>query len=154
MPSVRIRAPRTQHWLFVAVLALQCLSWIPQALGWTDHSARWRLLAVVVGLLTVALLVALLRGVDDTSASADGLHRSLFHGRGHVAWTDVTEIRPAPGNPERLVIRGASSRTIFEGQMPTQDEVGQLHTWHRAALEQARPGDTPDENGSGVHVRD
>ncbi|WP_281966111.1 hypothetical protein [Serinicoccus marinus] len=98
--------------------------------------------------------MALLRGVDDISASADGLHRSLFHGRGHVAWTDVTEIRPAPGKPERLVIRGASSRTIFEGQMPTQDEVGQLHTWHRAALAQARPGDTPDENGSGVHVRD
>ncbi|ANS79653.1 hypothetical protein SGUI_2257 [Serinicoccus hydrothermalis] len=38
--------------------------------------------------------------------------------------------------------------------MPGEREVDQLHTWHRAALESNRPGDTPDESGSGTHVRD
>ena len=154
MPSVRIRAPRTRHWVQVVSSSLLILVWFPAVMGWTGLSTSMRVVAGALLVLVLVMLATLLRGDDDVTADAEGLHRGLLQGPRLILWTRVTEVRPAPGRQDRIVFRGEDRRTLATGLMPGQREVDQLHTWHRAALEQARPGDTPDENGSGVHVND
>ncbi|WP_298749974.1 hypothetical protein [uncultured Serinicoccus sp.] len=134
MPRVQIQPTRTQFWLMVAPWPLILTANLIGLVDGGRDGAAWLVLDLVFVLGPAALLVMMVTGAQTTTADADGLHRHWFYGRRRVPWSEVTEIRPAPSYPERLVIRGEARRTLVEGMKPTDDEVAQLHTWHQAAL--------------------
>ncbi|WP_299520304.1 hypothetical protein [uncultured Serinicoccus sp.] len=133
MPRVQILPTRTQYWLMVAPWPLL----LTANLGLIDRGrdgAAWLVLDLVLVLVPAGFLVMMVAGAQTTTADADGLHRHWFYGRRQIPWSEVTEIRPAPSYPERIVIRGEARRTLVEGRKPADDEVALLHTWHQSAL--------------------
>ncbi|ANS79655.1 hypothetical protein SGUI_2259 [Serinicoccus hydrothermalis] len=148
MPSVRILPSRLQLWgqvaLWVIILAAP-VARIPDS--WPE-GGPWAVFDVVAAVGSASILVWLLSGALVITADPNGLHRTILRGRRLIPWTEITEVRPAPGRPDRIVFRGEDGRTVVSGPMPDEREVDQLRTWHRAALEPARPGDAPDETGS------
>ncbi|ANS79654.1 hypothetical protein SGUI_2258 [Serinicoccus hydrothermalis] len=92
MPPVRIRAPRTQHWVQVVGFSLLILVWFPAVMGWTGLPTWWRVVSGALLVLVLVMLATLLRGDDDVTADAQGLHRGLLQGPRLIPWTRVTEV--------------------------------------------------------------
>ena len=133
MPRVRIPLPRTFRRVQVALWSLQAFLWsLPALVGWDDRPT-FAAIALVMALVSAAFTIFLVSGAASAAADATGVRRAGWMGRRRVPWHEVSEIRPAPGSPGRLVIRGAARRTLVEGEMPTDAELSKLHAWHRAA---------------------
>ncbi|KUG51091.1 hypothetical protein AVL62_12630 [Serinicoccus chungangensis] len=134
MPRVQIPPTRTRYWLMVGLWSLMLATTALRLVDGVRDGAAWLVVDLVLSLGTAALLVLTLTGALTVTADADGLHGHWFYGRRLVPWGEVTEIRPAPSYPERLVIRGETRRTLVEGMKPADDEVALLHTWHERAI--------------------
>lgn len=137
MESIQVDLPRARRRFQTGAWGLIVIVWILQtSLRWEDGT--WvRAGSIAVLLLAVTMFVAIWR-TRSFRADPDGLHRSLLHGRRRIPWRDVAEVRPAPGRPDLLAFRGARGRTLAEGEMPMQEDLEQLHTWHRYALDRPR----------------
>ncbi|WP_130011621.1 hypothetical protein [Serinicoccus sediminis] len=134
MPRVQIPPTRTWYWCTVGLWSLLLAGNVLRLAGGGRDGTVWTVLDLVFVLGTAALLVLTLTGALTVTADSEGLHRHWFYGRRLVPWSEVTEIRPAPSYPERLVIRGEARRTLVEGMKPADDEVALLHTWHEKAI--------------------
>ena len=134
MQRVQIAPTRTWYWGTVGLWSLILTGNVLRLVGGGRDGAVWLLLDLVLVLVPAGFLVMMVTGAQTITADADGLHRHWFYGRRLVPWSEVTEIRPAPSYPERLVIRGEGRRTLAEGMKPADDEVSLLHTWHERAI--------------------
>ncbi|MFK5690721.1 hypothetical protein ACI3EY_13735 [Ornithinimicrobium sp. LYQ92] len=137
MESIQVELPRARRRFQTGAWGLIVIVWILQtSLRWEDGT--WaRAGSVAVLLLTITMFVAIWR-IRSFRADAEGLHRSLLHGRRRIPWRDIDEVRPAPGRPDLLVFRGPRGRTLAEGEMPMQEDLEQLQTWHRYAFDRPR----------------
>ena len=132
MPPVRIPLPRTFRRVQVALWSLQAVLWSVQAVAGWDDRRGFAVVALLLAVVATALTVYLVSGAATAAADATGVRPASLTGRRRIPWSEVSEIRPSPGSPDRLVVRGTARRTLIEGEMPTEAEVRQLHAWHSA----------------------
>lgn len=132
MDSIQIEVPRSRRRFQMVAWGLIVIVWVLQTSFRWDAGTWARVSSIALLAIAIAMFVAIWR-TRFFRADAQGVHRSLLHGRRRIPWADVDEVGHAPGQADTLVLRGARGRRLAEGEMPLLDDLAQLHTWHAAA---------------------